>query len=60
MPEAIEKIDDMADAAESKTIEEMAADAKMSMSIGTLRFAAGSIVFEAIKASSKVRGNEVI
>lgn len=54
-PEAIAKIDDLADAAESKTIEEMAADAKKAMSIGTLCFAAGSILFEAIKAASKVR-----
>mmetsp|Transcript_607 Transcript_607/g.859 ORF Transcript_607/g.859 Transcript_607/m.859 type:complete len:143 (+) Transcript_607:305-733(+) len=53
LPEAIEKIDEMADAAESKTIEEMATDAKNSMCIGTLRFAAGAIIFEAIKAASK-------
>lgn len=57
IPEVIEKVDEMADAAEKKTIEEMATDAKMSMSIGTLRFAAGAIVFEAIKAASKVREN---
>mmetsp|Transcript_3749 Transcript_3749/g.5759 ORF Transcript_3749/g.5759 Transcript_3749/m.5759 type:complete len:120 (+) Transcript_3749:277-636(+) len=52
-PEAIAKIDDLADAAESKTIEEIASDAKMAMSIGTLRFAAGAILFESIKAASK-------
>ena len=54
-PEAIAQINALADAAESKTIEEMAADAKKAMSIGTLRFAVGSIVFESIKAASKVR-----
>ena len=54
-PEAIAQIDGLADAAESKTIEEMAADAKKALSIGTLRFAAGAIVFESIKAASKVR-----
>eukprot|EP00986_Skeletonema_menzelii_P020454 scaffold31215_cov263-Skeletonema_menzelii.AAC.1 len=52
-PEAIAQIDGLADAAESKTIEEMAADAKKALSIGTLRFAAGAIVFESTKAASK-------
>lgn len=55
LPEAMETIHGMCDAAENKTMEDMAADAKNAMSIGTLRFAAGSIVFEAIKAASKVR-----
>ena len=59
IPEVIEKVDEMADAAEKKTIEEMATDAKNSMSIGTPRFAAGAIIFEAIKAASKVRVHSI-
>merc|ERR1712194_57672 len=53
LPEVIAKIDEMCDAAEKKTIEQIATDAAEAMSIGTLRFAASCIIFESNKAAAK-------
>ena len=50
--EAAEKIDALADAAETKSLEQVAAEAAEAMSVGTLCFAAPCIIYEALKAAA--------
>ena len=50
--EAAEKIDALADAAETKSLEQVAAKAAEAMSVGTLCFAAPCIIYEALKAAA--------
>merc|ERR1712194_926115 len=55
LPEAMERIDELCDAAEEKSLEEIGEDAAKAVSIGTgtLRFAAPPMILQAIKAASK-------
>jgi hypothetical protein len=50
--DASAQIDTIADAAHTKSLEQIGAEATDAMSVGTLRFAAPIIVYEALKAAA--------